>query len=140
MPVFMHSNFGYLFRALSVWLIIILFEIIHGTLRELFLAPLVGDFMARRIALFSGMLLIFVITFVFIRWISAPTPGSLFRVGFMWVALTVVFEFGLGIYVLNYSWQRMFEDYDFLHGGWMGYGLLFMALTPLFVTKLRRIN
>ncbi|MDQ3179834.1 MAG: hypothetical protein M3Q33_04865 [Acidobacteriota bacterium] len=39
----------------------------------------------------------------------------------MWAILMLSFEFGLGIFVLNYSWERMFEDYDVSRGGLMGY-------------------
>ncbi len=127
----------YFFRAFSVWLLIIFAESVHGTLRQLLLAPLVGDFPARRIAFFIGMLLIFAIAYLFIRWIDAPTVKSLFVVGLMWMILTACFEFGLGIFVMNYSWARMFEDYDISRGGLMGFGLLFMMLAPYLASRLR---
>lgn len=127
----------YVFRAFLVWLIIIIAESIHGTIRQLFLAPLVGDFTARRIAVFTGMILIFLITYFFIRWINAPSVKSLFAIGLMWVVLTVVFEFGLGIFIFGYSSERMFEDYDLTRGGLMGFGMLFMFLAPLLASKAR---
>jgi len=37
-------------RALAIWLLLMTAEVIHGTLRTLFLAPRVGDFLARQIA------------------------------------------------------------------------------------------
>jgi signal transduction histidine kinase len=114
----------YLFRALAVWLLIIGAESIPGTIRQFFLVPLVGDFTARRIAVFTGMILIFLITYFFIRRINAPSVKSLFVIGVMWVILTVLFEFGLGYLVLGYSRARMFEDYDITRGGLMGFGLL----------------
>ena len=43
-------------RAFLVWLLIIAIESVHGTLRVLFLQPLVGDFRARQIAVFTGSL------------------------------------------------------------------------------------
>ena len=127
----------YLFRAFTVWLVIIFAESIHGTLRQLFLAPLVGDFPARRIAFFVGTLLSFAIAYLFISWIDAPNQKSLFVVGLMWMILTACFEFGLGYFVLNYSWERMFEDYDLSRGGLMGFGLVFMAFAPYLAWKLR---
>lgn len=127
----------YLFRAFLVWLIIIFAESIHGTLRQLFLAPLIGDFPARRIAVFTGMLLIFIITYFFIRWIAAPTVKSLLAIGIMWMILTIMFEFGLGFFVFSYSWERMFEDYNLSRGGLMGFGLLFLVFVPLIAAKLR---
>ena len=127
----------YLVRALAVWLLIVFAESVHGTLRQLFLAPLIGDFAARRIAFFIALLLIFLITYFSIRWISAPNVKSLFAVGLMWTVLMTLFEFGLGLFVMNYSWERMFEDYNISRGGLMGFGLLFMIFTPWLAAKLR---
>ena len=127
----------YIFRAFAVLLVIIFAESVHGTLRQLFLASLIGDFIARRIAFFVAILLIFLITYFFIRWISAPNVKSLFAVGLMWMILMTLFEFGLGLFVMNYSWERMFEDYDVSRGGLMGFGLLFMIFAPWLAAKLR---
>lgn len=119
---------------------IIFAESVHGTLRQLILAPRVGDFPARRIAFFVGLLLIFGIAYLFIRWIAAPSVKSLFIVGLMWMILTLLFEFGLGYFVLNYSRERMFEDYDLSRGGLMGFGLVFMLFTPYLAAKLRGLK
>ena len=127
----------YILRALAVLLVIIFAESVHGTLRQLFLAPLIGDFAARRIAFFVAVLLIFLITYFFIRWIDAPNVKSLFAIGLMWTILMTLFEFGLGLFVMNYSWERMFEAYDFTRGGLMGFGLLFMIFAPWLAAKLR---
>ena len=66
-------------------MLIMFAESVHGTLRQLFLAPAVGDFTARRISFFTGMLLIFVITYLLLRWIGAPTSGSLLVIGTMFM-------------------------------------------------------
>lgn len=131
----------YLPRALIVWFLIIVAESIHGTLRQLFLAPLIGDFPARRVSVFTASLVIFLITYLFIRWISAPTDKALLGIGLVWVILTVSFEFILGILVLSYTWERILEDYDISRGGLMGFGLLFMFFAPYVADKLRnKIN
>ncbi len=127
----------YLFRAFLIWIAIILAESIHGTIRQIFLAPLIGDFPARRIAVFTGMVLIFLITYFSIRWIGAPAQRSLLVIGFMWVILTALFEFGLGFFVFGFSPERIFEDYDLSRGGLMGFGLLFMFFAPVLADKLR---
>lgn len=127
----------YVLRGFLVWLIIVVAESIHGTIRQLFLAPVVGDFTARRISFFVAVLLIFLITYFSVRWINAPTVKSLFVVGLIWTVLMTLFEFGLGIFVMNYSWERMFEDYDLSRGGLMGFGLLFMFFAPFLAVKIR---
>jgi hypothetical protein len=136
--VYAQPNNMYLVRAFTVLLVIIFAESVHGTLRQLFLAPLIGDFMARRISFFIAVLLIFLITYFFIRWISAPNVRSLFVVGLMWMILMTLFEFGLGHFVMNYSWEQMLVDYDVSRGGLMGFGLIFMLFAPWLATKLRR--
>lgn len=126
----------YLYRAFLVWLLIMFAESVHGTLRTLFLAPQVGDFRARQISFLTGMLLIFGVAYLLIRWMRAETTKALFAVGLLWLVLTVLFEFGLGLFVLNYSWERMLEDYDISRGGLMGFGLAFMLFAPLLAAKL----
>lgn len=123
-----------------IWLLIMFAESIHGTMRQIFLAPLLGDFPARRIAFFTGMILIFLITLIFIRWIRAETMKSLFIVGLMWAILTLLFEFDLGFFVLGYSQERIFEDYDVSRGGLMEFGLLFMVFAPFLAAKLRGLK
>lgn len=127
----------YFARAFLVWLLIIFAESVHGALRQAFLAPLVGDFPARRIAFFVGMLLIFLIAYLFVRWIRAENAKRLFAVGLLWAVLTVLFEFGLGFFVLGYSRERMLEDYDLTRGGLMGFGILFLVLAPALAARLR---
>ena len=128
----------YLVRAFTVLLLIIFAESVHGTLRQLFLAPLIGDFLARRISFFIAVLLIFLITSFFVRWIAAPNAKSLFVIGLMWMILMTLFEFGLGHFVLNYSWEQMLVDYDVSRGGLMGFGLIFMLFAPWLAAKSRR--
>lgn len=130
----------YLLRGFLVWLVIVFVESVHGMLRQLFLAPLFGDFPARRIAFFVGMALIFLIACLFVRWIRAQNPKRLFAVGLMWALLTLLFEFGLGIFVLNYSRERMLEDYNVSRGGFMAFGIFFMVFAPYLAARLRVIK
>lgn len=126
-----------LLRALLVWLVIIAVETVHGILRTLLLVPMIGDFPARQISVFTGSLLILGVTLLLINWIAAKTRLQLLIVGTIWVLLTIVFEITLGRLVLDLSWDRITEDYDITRGGFLGFGLLFMAVSPLLAAKLR---
>jgi hypothetical protein len=127
-----------LLRASIVWLVMIAVETIHGILRTLFLVPLVGDLPARQIGVPIGVLLVFLIAFLFVRWLGANTRLQLVAVGLLWVVLTVLFEIVLGRLVLGLSWDRISEDYDITRGGFMGLGLVIMAVSPLLAAMLRR--
>ena len=74
-------------RTLVVWVVLMLAEIVHGTLREFYLKPLIGDFRARQVAVFTGSCLLFGITCWLVRCMRAE--GRLLLVGTAWVVLTV---------------------------------------------------
>jgi hypothetical protein len=123
-------------RAFVVWLVIALAESVHGTARILFLQPLIGDFPARQLAVFSGILIILAIAYLFSGWLRAKNDLQLFAVGLLWIVLTLTFEISLGR-AMNLSWARIFSDYDIADGGLMPIGLAFMLLAPLIAAKLK---
>ena len=126
-------------RAFAVWLILVFVESIHGVLRRLVLEPLIGDFPASQVSVFTGAVLILIVTYLFIAWIKATTGRQLAVVGAMWVLLTVVFEIGLGRFVFNYSWERILSDFNLMRGGFLGLGLAVMGLAPRIASHLQRV-
>ncbi|RUT05049.1 hypothetical protein DSM106972_038700 [Dulcicalothrix desertica PCC 7102] len=122
-------------KALIIWFFIILAETLHGAARTLFLAPLVGDFTARQVSVFTGAVIILFIAALFVRWLHAANIYQLLGVGLLWLSLTVTFEIVLGRLVFKYSWQRILSDYDVLHGGFLPIGLLVLVLAPLITVK-----
>jgi hypothetical protein len=123
-------------RAFAVWVLIVVAESIHGTLRQLFLAPRVGDLPARQIGVLVGSAIIFTIALACIRWVGARSLGEQLMVGLLWVVLIVAFEFGLGT-ALGYTRERMLSDYNLARGGYMSFGLLFMLFAPALAAKAR---
>jgi hypothetical protein len=123
-------------RALLTWMFIILAETLHGALRDVFIAPHIGDLRARQLGVLVGSALIFAITWLCVRWIGARSRGALLGIGLGWVVLTVIFEFALGR-ALGASWDRIFSDYNPARGGFMILGLAFMAVAPLLAARMR---
>jgi hypothetical protein len=117
-------------KALAVWLAIIFAESVHGTLRTLYLAPLVGDVNARRAGVLIGSGLIVAIALAFARWLGDLPRRQLFAIGAVWVVLTVAFEIVLGRAVLHASWEQILSDYDITQGGLMVVGLLVLWCSP----------
>ena len=128
---------GWLPRAVVVWLVIIAAETVHGVLRGVLLVPLVGDLRARQIGVPVGSLIVLAVACLCVRWTAARTRLQLLGVGVLWVALTVLFEVGLGRLVLGLPWERITEDYDPTRGGFLGLGLTVMAVSPLLAARLR---
>lgn len=129
-----------LLRALAVWVIIILAEIAQGAVRGVLLAPSIGDFRARQIAVLTGSAMMMVIAIVFGRWMRARRVYQLMGVGLLWLVLMVGFEIGCGRFVMGYSWERIGSDYNLLHGGLLPMGMLVLTVAPLVAAKVRRLT
>ena len=119
-------------RALLAWLVIIVAESIHGTLRPV-PRPAIGDLPAvrpvcspaRRSSSSRSRLS---------RWLGAARR-TVAGIGALWVVLTVAFEVALGRGVFHYDWSRILGDYDLSQGGLMGFGLLAMLFMPLLAAR-----
>ncbi len=125
-------------RAIAVWALLMSLEVVHGVARTRYLAPVVGDFQARQLAVFSGSLLILSIACLTIRWLRVISAGGLVSIGGMWMVLTLAFEIGLGRR-LGYTWDRIASDYNLLDGGLMIIGLAVMAMAPWIASRIRRL-
>jgi hypothetical protein len=79
-------------RSIAIWLIFIIIESLNGTIRTLWLVPVVGDLWAHQISFVTGSLLILTISTIFVRWLNATSLAQLISVGILWMLLTVVFE------------------------------------------------
>jgi hypothetical protein len=126
-------------RGLAVWVCIIFLEVLHGIARMLFLAPALGDFRARQVAVFTGSILIVLVATMFIGWIRPASVREAAYVGILWVVLTLTFEIAFGRLVVHATWARIASDYDLLRGGLLPIGLLVMAGAPLIAAKSRRV-
>jgi hypothetical protein len=123
-------------RGLLAWMLIMLAETGSGAIREIFIAPVIGDLRARQLGVFIGCLLIFSIALATARWIHAATRRQQFAVGALWVVLTLAFEFAIGR-ATGASWSRILSDYDPSRGGLMLLGMAFMFLAPMLAARLR---
>jgi hypothetical protein len=124
-------------RATLAWMLIILVETVHGMVREIFIAPVLGDLRARQLGVFTGCVLIFAIAWLISGWMNARSRRVQLGVGAYWVALTLCFEIALGR-AIGAGWERILEDYNPARGGFMILGMAFLFLAPMLAAKWRR--
>ncbi|MEO8103417.1 MAG: hypothetical protein ABI790_12890, partial [Betaproteobacteria bacterium] len=111
------------FRVIAVWLLIALVESVHGTLRVLFLVPVIGDLPARQWGFVTACFLIMLIAWLTAPWLNADTRKRQWSAGAMWMVLMFAFEAGLGV-AQGFSWERIMQEYDPRAGGLMALGML----------------
>jgi hypothetical protein len=124
-------------RSLTIWLVLIVAEVVHGILRAIAVVPIFGEFRSNQIGVFTGSAIILLIAYFTNRWIGAKQPHELLLVGLIWLVLTVTFEVLFGRFVVGFSWKRIASDYNVLNGGLMPLGLLVLFFSPMIAAKLR---
>ncbi|WP_197231602.1 hypothetical protein [Novipirellula artificiosorum] len=134
------TRFEIIAKGITIWVIIILAEIIHGILRAIILVPNVGEFRSNQIGVFTGSAIILAIAYFTIRWIGAKSRLELLMVGAIWLFFTVTFELCFGRLVVGLSWERLGADYNVLNGGLMPIGLLVLFFSPMITVKLRDVR
>jgi hypothetical protein len=125
-------------RAFLVWLVICAAEFVHGALRNLYLAPLIGDFRARQVTVFTGSLLILAIAYTMSGRLRPYTRRHLIAVGLFWLVLTLCVDLALGR-ATGRSWDDLLAEFEVWNGGLFPLGLLFLVFAPLLAVHLRGV-
>ena len=120
-----------------LWLPMIVIAFANATLRELMFIKQFSEFRAHQLSTIT--LIIFCSIYV---WIVFPllriqnSKQALF-IGFVWMLLTVAFEFSLGR-LTNKSWEYLFRDYNLFAGRiWLLF-LICLFLLPCVFYALRQ--
>ena len=128
---------AYWLRAVSLWFLLMVAGTLQGLWRVKVLAIWIGEEFARDVAVFTGSLIILLITFACIDWIPAHDARTLLRVGATWAVLTVGYELALGRLAFDRTWSEIASDFDLFHGRLLPIGLLFLLFAPVLAAWLR---
>lgn len=103
-------------RSLLVWCAIIPIAIANGAVRDVLIAPRVGEASAHVIS--TSLLCVAILgwTWLTIAWIRPADGRASVRIGCFWLALTVAFEFLAGHFVFGTPWARLVADYNLTEG------------------------
>jgi hypothetical protein len=124
-------------KALAAWLLILACAVANGALREGVLLPRLG---AAGALIASGLLpggAIVLISIVLAPWFGARPASHWLAIGACWLALTLVFEFGVGRVMQHKTWAELFAAYTFQGGNLWPLVLLLTALAPWLAARLR---
>ena len=125
-------------KSIFIWLSIIPLAILNGGFREALLIPWIGEGFAEP---FSGIilcLLIFLVSLVFIPRIGRGEPTTYWKIGILWIALTITFETVFGLAIGN-SLSELLKAYDITTGNLWLIVVIFTGITPWLVAKIKRI-
>ena len=125
-------------RAIVIWLLQLVFAVVNGVVREAVLLPYLGPATGHVVSTLLLCAAILIITWLAIGWIAPAATASAFRIGLLWVALTLAFEFGAGHYLFGHPWERLLADYDLTAGRVWPLVLVTTLLAPAVARRLGR--
>ena len=103
-------------RALFVWVALLAVASANGAVRELVLIPRLGFQTGQALSVGILSLAIVVVSWSTITWIRPCSLAAAWRIGLLWLALTLAFELLAGHYLFGAPWSQLLADYDVLHG------------------------
>lgn len=104
-------------KSILMWFILVIIAIINGMFREFVITPNLGSSIGHILSTISLILLLLFATFLFLRYLNSNfSKKELISIGFLWLVLTINFEFIFGHFVMGHSWEKLFADYNILNG------------------------
>jgi hypothetical protein len=126
-----------IWRALGIWIIILVLANANGALREFWLIPQLGAPVGRVLSTLALCVLIMLVTWLAIGWVGPATVGQAWSVGALWLALTLGFEFLAGHYLFGRPWSVLLEEYDVSRGRIWVLVLIVVLLAPLWTARMK---
>jgi hypothetical protein len=105
-----------LLRAGLIWFGIVIVAILNGAFRDLALAPRLGDTPARALSCLTLAGAIMLATWISLPWIHPISTTDAWRIGVIWLAMTLAFEFLAGHYLFHAPWASLLADYNLFRG------------------------
>ena len=123
-------------RSALVWLSFGVVAFALGALRQVVIAPWLGEQLAHQIGSAAVAALIGAIAVRFTRSLG-PTLRQALTIGALWVAMSVAFEVGYFRFGVGASWGRLVHDYNVFQGRLWLLVLLVQLVTPYLVVRRR---
>lgn len=130
---------GMLIKAIGIWLVFVISAILNGVFREKVLVPAIGTSIALPLSGVILAALVFLVTLMLVPFIGSSESTVYFLIGFLWVGLTLSFEFFFGRFVAGKSWQEIMQVFNVKKGDLFILVLAITAVSPWVAAKLRGI-
>ena len=126
-------------RAMTVWFGIVPIAIANGAVREILIVPAAGPAAGHVISTITLCAAILLVTWLTIGWMRPASLRDAARIGALWLALTLAFEFLVGHYLFGTSWTRLLADYNLAGGRVWILVPITTALAPLLIASTRHV-
>jgi len=120
-----------------LWFPMVLIAILNGTLRVKILMKYFNELRAHQISVLSGITLFAIFIWIITGIWLIESSSQAWMIGFMWLLMTILFEFIFGHYVMKHSWEKLFADYNIFKGRLWFVVLIWVTIAPYLFFYLR---
>ena len=111
--------------------------IANGSIRQFIYQVYFDELPAHQLSVLSFIPLFGLYVWFIIPWLKLNSTVEAIHVGVFWLAITVIFEFIFGHFVMGHPWTKLFHDYNFLEGRIWVVVLIWITISPLVLRKLK---
>ncbi len=108
----------------------LLIAIANGALRQLTFGKVMPELRAHQISTAIGSILIGIFIWAVVRLWPPSSARQALSIGLVWLALTVVFEFVFGRFIMHHPWSHLLNDYNVFTGRLWALFLIWLTLAP----------
>lgn len=117
-------------RYFLLWLPMIALAFANAAIRQLIFIKYFTELRAHQFSTITLMSFCSVYVWLIFSFLNIQKSGQAFRIGLMWMILTIAFEFSLGR-LTNHSWTELLQQYNFFSGHIWPLFLLWLLFLPL---------
>lgn len=124
-------------KYLLLWFPMLLIAILNGAARDLWYSKYLEVETGKQLSTIT-LIVFFSFYFFFVFKVFPPqTTFKVLSVGLLWMLLTLIFEFGFGLY-RGHSWQFLLSEYNILRGKLWILVPLWVGIGPYVIFRLMR--
>ena len=109
--------------------------ILNGVLRVMGYQKYLPEIRAHQLSCFTGVVFIGLAVYFLNRFWPINSTSQAFLIGMIWFALTVLFEFGFGHFIMKHQWKKLVYDYRINKGRLWVVVLIWILIVPMFIYR-----
>ena len=124
-------------RYILAWFVMLILAVANGALRQAAFAKTMPELGAHQLSTLIGAVVIGAFIWLVIRRWPPSSARQALMIGVLWLALTVAFEFFMGLVLPGRPLAQVLADYNVLAGRVWVFFLIWLTFAPLLFYRLR---
>jgi predicted membrane protein len=107
--------------------------ILNGAIRVISYGKFLPEIRAHQLSTLTGIVIVGFVVWKINQYYPMTSGQEAIKIGFIWLVMTILFEFGFGHYVMNRTWNVLLHDYRIDKGRVWGLFLIWILFVPFFI-------